>query len=325
MRLHDKRRMPRIFGSLLLAFLLCVLGAATFWLVRTPEWERRAPVVSVLPPELVERSGFPPSEAVTCGACHQEIFQEWAESQHAHANRLVSKEEDGPAFNPGRSYHEGLLTTRVFQRWRNFLVRQTGPEGNAETFQAVSVIGVTPLIQYLTPFPGGRLQVINPAYDPAKGDWFDTFSGEERLAHEWGFWRNRSHNWNSQCAACHMTDFQKNYNIPSDSYRSTWKAMGISCSQCHGSMENHLKNPQAPVAKMTDRQIFSSCGSCHSRREDLTGKFRPGEDFDDHYRLILPDLTDTFYPDGQVRDENFNMASFVGSKMRVCPLTSGDW
>ena len=61
--------------------------------------------------------------------------------------------------------------------------------------RAVAVIGVSPLIQYLTPFPGGRLQVINPAYAPKTGDWFDIYKGEPRGPHEWGFWKNGDMNW----------------------------------------------------------------------------------------------------------------------------------
>ncbi len=69
---------------------------------------------------------------------------------------------------------------------------------------------------------------------------------------------------------------------------------------------------------------MASCASCHSRREELTGQFHPGEKFDDHYRLTLPDLSDTYFPDGQVRDENFEYASFLGSKMGHAGVTCLD-
>ncbi len=295
--------------------VLIALAAGIWWTTRTPAWERFAPVASVLPDDLRARSEFPPAEALSCKACHLAEFEAWMESQHAHANRLVSEAQDQAAFTPPRSFHEGLLKTDVSKRWKTFLVTQTGPGPETSYHQAVAVIGVAPLIQYLTPFPGGRLQTINPAYDPVRKDWFDTFGGEERLAHEWGFWKNQGLNWNSQCAFCHTTDFRKNYDIATDSYASTWTAMGISCSQCHGPMDAHVANPQLPVPERTERQVMSNCASCHARREELTGDFRPGRDFDDHYRLVLPDLTDTYHPDGQVRDENFEYASFITSKM----------
>jgi tetratricopeptide (TPR) repeat protein len=293
-----------------LFFLLA--GGLVWWQSLPGEWQRLTP--EVLPPHLLKASQFPPAEALACRTCHEEEFKEWETSQHAHANRLVSFRQDAPAFNPRRSFREGLLDTTVFQDWRDFVMRQIGPDGLESLHQAVAVIGIEPLIQYLTPFPGGRLQVFNPAYDPARGDWFDVFAGEDRQAHEWGFWKNQGMNWNSQCAACHMTSFEKNFDFMANRYSSTWQAMGISCTQCHGEMPGHAENPDAPVS-MSESQVFSNCISCHSRREELTGAFRPGEDYHDHYQLTLPDLTDIYFADGQVRDENFEAASFLGSKM----------
>ena len=303
--------------------LVLVIGGGAWWVLRIPEWERTVPVSSVLPRELVKRSEFPPAGARDCKTCHAQQFEEWSQSQHAHANRLVNPVQDAPAFNPTRTYKEGLLTTEVSEKWGRFIVSQTGPGGTPSFHRAAAVIGVEPLIQYLTPFPGGRLQVINPAYDPKKGDWFDIFQGEPRGPHEWGFWKNGGMNWNSRCAYCHTTGFEKNYDSTTDSYASTWDAMGISCAQCHGDLEGHAKNPKVPV-KLKPEHAMASCASCHARREELTGKFRPGENFDEHFRVALPDLTDIYHPDGQVRDENFEYGSFLTSKMGHAGITCLD-
>lgn len=313
----------RRIWPLLWGILGLTIGGLVLWVLSPPEWRRLAPVEDVLTPELMRASAFPPADALACKGCHEAEFEDWSSSQHAHANRLVSFDRDRPAFIPSRTFREGLLTTEVFARWNDFLVRQKGPDGQTSIHPAVAVIGVEPLTQYLAPFPGGRLQVINPAYDPAKKDWFDIYQGEQRQIHEWGFWKNQGMNWNSQCAYCHMTSYEKNYNVVTDSYASTWKAMGISCTQCHGPMEGHAANPQAP-ARWNPAQIMSSCAACHSRREELTGRFHPGEDFHDHFRLELPNLTDTYHPDGQVRDENFEYASFLGSKMGRAGVTCLD-
>lgn len=309
-----------LFLPVLLVLAMCGL---TWWWLSPPEWRRLSPVETVLTPELVRASAFPSSDALACRKCHEAEFEEWRNSQHARANRLVSRERDRSAFTPARTFHEGLLTTEVFTHWNDLVVRQSGPDGRTSAHQAVAVIGVGPLIQYLTPFPGGRLQVINPAYDPRKGDWFDVHEGEPRQAHEWGFWKNQAMNWNSQCAYCHMTSYEKNYNVAADSYASTWKAMGISCTQCHGPMDGHASNPEVP-ARWNTAQIMSSCAACHSRREELTGKFHPGDDFNDHFRLEIPNLSETYYPDGQVREENFEYASFLGSKMGHAGVTCLD-
>ncbi|MEI6179083.1 MAG: multiheme c-type cytochrome, partial [Verrucomicrobiota bacterium] len=297
--------MPSVFrsASLIAGAVALVIGGLAWWILRPPAWERAVPVSSVLPRALAARSGFPPADALTCKPCHREQYEDWSRSQHAHANRLVNPLMDGPAFNNARMFHEGLLTTEVSEKWNRLIVRQTGPDGIPAFHRAVAVIGVEPLIQYLAPFPRGRLQVINPAYDPKKRDWFDIYKSEPRQAHEWGFWKNPGMNWNSQCAYCHTTGFEKNHDAATDSYSSTWKAMGISCSQCHRPQECRATNPKAPT-RLSPQQSVAVCASCHSRREELTGKFHPGETFDDHFRVTLPDLTDIYHSDGQIRDED---------------------
>ena len=311
------------FLLLIIGAVALVLGGLAWWALRTPDWERAVPVSSVLPRELAARSGFPPADARECKRCHLAEFNEWGASQHAHANRLVNPLQDGPAFNSTRTFREGLLATTVSEKWNRLIVQQTGPDGIPSTHRAVAVIGVEPLIQYLTPFPGGRLQVINPAYDPKKGDWFDIYKGEPRGPHEWGFWKNGGMNWNSRCAYCHTTGFEKNYAAATDSYASTWKAMGISCEQCHGPLDGHAASPKVPV-RLNPQQAMASCASCHARREGLTGKFRAGERFDEHFRVALPDLTDLYFPDGQVRDEDFEYGSFLTSKMGHAGITCLD-
>ena len=308
---------------LVVGMVALLFGAIVWWLMRPPEWERDAPPSGVLPRCLLQKSTFPPADALACKPCHLAQFEDWKSSQHAHANRLVSPLLDGPAFNPTRTFKEGLLTTEVSEKWNRLIVSQTGPSGTPSFHHAVAVIGVEPLTQYLSPFRGGRLQVLNPAYDPKKRDWFDIYKGEPRQAHEWGFWKNQGMNWNSQCAYCHTTRFEKNYDIATDSYSSTWEAMGISCAQCHGSMDGHAAKPKVPV-RLAPQQAMASCASCHSRREELTGKFHPGDTYDDHFRLTLPDLTDIYHADGQVRDEDFEYASFLTSKMGKAGITCLD-
>ena len=56
----------------------------------------------------------------------------------------------------------------------------------------------------------------------------------------------------------------------------------------------------------------------------MTGPCRPGEAFADHYSLLIVDDTDTYYPDGQVKEEDFEYAAFLGSKMHAAGVTCLD-
>jgi predicted CXXCH cytochrome family protein len=57
------------------------------------------------------------------------------------------------------------------------------------------------------------------------------------------------------------------------------------------------------------------CGSCHTRRGELTGRFRPGDAYLDHFDPVLPSGTGVFYADGQVREEDFEFVPFMLSYM----------
>jgi predicted CXXCH cytochrome family protein len=63
------------------------------------------------------------------------------------------------------------------------------------------------------------------------------------------------------------------------------------------------------------KRAMETCAPCHARNELLTGRLHPGADYNDHYRLTLPTEANVFYPDGQVRDEDFNYTSLLTSRM----------
>ena len=127
------------------------------------------------------------------------------------------------------------------------------------------------------------------------------------------------------CATCHNTRLRKNYDERTDSYRTGMAEMGVGCEACHGPMADHnawqAKHPNQSgdltVRKITRGEMFSACGQCHARRAELTGDFRPGENFFDHHQLTIPDETDLFYPDGQVREEDYEFTVFLGSRMHA--------
>ena len=179
------------------------------------------------------------------------------------------------------------------------------------------MIGVAPLVQYLAAFPGGRLQVLNLAFDPAKKDWFDAQAPEVRRPDDWSHWQNRGMTWNAQCAFCHMTNLRKGYDSKADLYRTTWDAMGIACAQCHGSMDRHIAQPnnKTLLTNLSVQQMIDNCASCHARREELTGNFHAGENLPTitaSRLLIWPDCTT---PMVRPKEEDFEFGSFSMSRM----------
>lgn len=256
-----------------------------------------------------------------CLACHADIVESWSHSHHAKANRPVNPDVDDPVFEAG---DELTVASRRydFHKKGSELVMSVYREGEEPVDHPfVGVIAYDPLIQYLSPAEGGRFQTASAAYDPKAKEWFYVFD-DVREPGEWGHWQGQGMNWNANCAYCHMTDYEKNYDPISHSYDSQWLRQGISCVQCHGGVEAHLRDPeQLPNTLLGHREgneklIESSCASCHSRRQQLTpDEFKPGERYEDHFTLTLPVHAGVYYPDGQIRDEVFVYASFEHSRM----------
>jgi Flp pilus assembly protein TadD len=262
-------------------------------------------------------------KSATCQSCHPIEFQQWASSHHALTERPISGDLDRSAFDPPRRIVEPARTSEVRVAEGKFEIVTTGLGSSNEVFVPGRVIGIAPLRQFLIAAPGGRFQSTELAFDPHAGDWFDVYGKENRQPGEWGHWTGRGMTWNSMCAACHNTRLRKNYHSATDSYTTAMAEMGVGCEACHGPLaahnawqQQHPKQNGDPTIKPLSRdQMFDVCGSCHARRAELTGDFKPGDRFFDHYIVSVPDETETFYPDGQIHEEDYEFSSFLGSEM----------
>ncbi len=245
--------------------------------------------------------------SASCRECHREIFQAWQDTDHALANRPVDPVGDAGALASFRP-----------------------PAGIGSGRPPEFVLGHRPLWQPLIAAEGGRWQPHELAFDPAKREWFNVFGREERQPGEWGHWTGRGMNWNSMCAHCHMTGYQKNYEAAGDSYRSSWVEHGVGCIQCHGPTKTGHGKPGTKASVPAepfygDRQkMMQTCAPCHARNEQLTLDFQPGDAYADHYRLALPLEPGVFYPDGQQRDEDFTWTSLQLSRMGHAGVTCLD-
>ncbi|GAB4327133.1 MAG: tetratricopeptide repeat protein [Bacteroidales bacterium] len=224
------------------------------------------------------------------------------------------------------------LTHRAYRRGNEFFLDTDGPDGQIQSYKVDYVFGYYPLQQYLIRFPGGRYQVAALNWSSLHNKWYymadSVYAGEEVNAGNWLHWTRQSQNWNSMCADCHSTNLKKNYNPQNDTYNTTWSDIDVGCEACHGAGSRHIEwaglskeeQKKDPTAGLTVRtaeqdpvQYPFLCARCHSRRialDDAT----PGYDL---YNHTLPELPAPphWYPDGQVRDEDYVFASFIQSKM----------
>lgn len=261
--------------------------------------------------------------SLSCQECHPQDYEKWRYSHHALAERELIPAIDRTAFDPPKKFKHGSQFSEARINQGVYEIVTKGKDGSLKPFKVERVFGVSPLRQFIIKDELGRFQVTELAVDSNTGEWFDVYGDEDRQPGEWGHWTGRGMTWNSMCAVCHNTRFIKNYNPDTDSYDSKRAETGVGCESCHGALLAHniwqKKNPNRKgdpeIVKFTTNQWVSVCGSCHSRRSDLNGNFKPGNDFFDHFILSIPDETDIYYPDGQVHDEDFELAAFFSSKM----------
>jgi hypothetical protein len=271
--------------------------------------------------------------STSCGECHPLEYEKWASSHHGLAERAISAQEDRGAFEPTRTFKAGSQTNETRIKDDQCQIVTLGFKTNVEAYASERVIGVEPVRQFLAAGTGGRWQTLEVSYDPKSNQWFDVYGDEDRRPGEWGHWTGRGMNWNSMCADCHNTRLRKNYDEVTDSYHTTMDERAVSCDACHTGLAEHIiwqkkhrnskaKDPTLP--RLAPAQVLDLCGSCHARRENITGNFMPGDSFFDHYQLQIPGDTEDWYADGQVHNEDYEFASFLGSKMHERGVTCMD-
>ena len=267
----------------------------------------------------------------TCARCHAEQVRQWTGSDHDRAMQRAAEETVLGDFNDAAFTRLGV-TTRFFRRDGKFFVNAEGPDGVFRDYQIQYTFGVEPLQQYLVKLPGGRLQVLRVSWDTRRKRWFYVAPidvPDERL--EPGdplHWTGIGQNWNTMCAECHSTNLQKNFDLASNSYHTTYAEIDVSCEACHGPGSLHVELAESHslfwdrrlgygLAKLkggTSQRQIESCAPCHSRRSPIHPNYHAGEHFLDYYNpsLLEPGL---YYPDGQILDEVYVYGSFLQSKM----------
>lgn len=284
---------------------------------------------TVLPADAIVTAQYVGS--ASCAACHAVQHKLWTGSDHDRAMELASDQSVLGDFNDQAFTHRGL-TTRFFRRDGKFMVNAEGPDGKLHDYVIKYTFGVRPLQQYMVEFPDGRVQVLREAWDTEKKQWFfvspPDVTDERILPGDPLHWTGIAQNWNTTCADCHSTNVHKNYDATTNTYRTSFTEIDVSCEECHGPASAHvelagrwspfwdrrlgyglvsLKNKNSDVT-------LEMCAKCHARRYQVHEDFRPGQPFLDFYEPSLLS-TGLYHADGQILDEVYEYSSFLQSKM----------
>jgi len=268
----------------------------------------------------------------SCKECHKREDDLWVGSHHDLAMDTASAETVLGNFDNIEYQHNGK-THRMFRKDGKYYINTNGPAGEFRDFQVAYTFGFTPLQQYLVPFAGGKLQCLPIAWDTENKRWFhlgDTvYKGDNIKPDNWLYWTNQAQNWNGMCADCHSTALKKNYDPATDSFKTTWSEIDVSCEACHGPASAHIEWANLPegsrpadvntglivwTRNLDNKELLNVCARCHSRRA-IMGDYDHNND--DLLNYMIPHLITTpiYHTDGQILEEDYEYASFTQSKM----------
>ena len=170
--------------------------------------------------------------AEKCAQCHQEQYDEWLASGHAHKLRTVEEARLAGLPKPDYVEWDDILFVIGGYRWK---ARYIGKDGYIITQSADGAI---------------------------KGE--NQFNLETRKFVDYHAGEKKAYN----CGRCHTTGYNPEGNqMGLEGLVGTWALRNIQCEACHGPGSEH-----AATGDKTKIQVDESpelCGKCHSRGDDM--------------------------------------------------------
>ncbi|MFZ2087280.1 MAG: multiheme c-type cytochrome, partial [Desulfobaccales bacterium] len=187
----------------------------------------------------------------SCIECHAKFYHLWSNSRHGLAMQPYTPELATAQLTPqDKDLVIGKYRYRADIGPKAGWVLETGPQGKKNKYPIVHVLGGKNVYYFLTPLERGRLQTLPVAYDVRTKQWFDTAASGVRHfgsgpSAEPVHWKEWSYTFNTACFNCHVSQLSSNYDLKTDTYRTTWAEPGINCETCHGPSKEHNEVLQA--------------------------------------------------------------------------------
>ncbi|MGB6553654.1 MAG: tetratricopeptide repeat protein [Candidatus Binataceae bacterium] len=345
----------RYHAWLLAPIIACVVAVAILTRGRR---EHGSPAFSSTTPPVLEAKFV---GAAQCATCHEQENALWRGSHHQLAMLPATNSSVLGNFNRA-SFNNNGVTSTFYRKGEKFMVNTDGPDGALHDYEIKYTFGVYPLQQFLIPMPGGRLQALGIAWDTrpkARGGqrWFFLYPGQKITYQDTRHWTGIDQNWNYMCADCHSTNLRKDYDAGTRTFSTSYSEIDVACEACHGPGSNHVAwakkrgdlktfanegltialdersgvgwpidpmtgNARRSSPRQSEREI-QTCARCHARRGQIHEDYVHGQPVGDDYRVALLD-EDHYFPDGQIKEEDYEYGSFIQSRMFAAGVTCSD-
>jgi predicted CXXCH cytochrome family protein len=216
----------------------------------------------------------------SCASCHRDAYDAWTGSHHQLALLTPDSAESVGAFDAPDLITGGDRTEfRSADRNPAAAMAMADANGEHREFEITYAIGVFPLQQYVVRYAPGLQQIPPLAWDtrdPADGGdrWFHLYAEDPPAPGSTLHWTGDLFNFESQCAECHVTGFEKQFDRSRGTYASRWAEAGVGCEACHGRGSRHVAwAQQAPDAHASD----GKAGSRYDQQKGLEVTLDGGE------------------------------------------------
>ena len=267
----------------------------------------------------------------SCRECHEHFYDLWESSFHGRAMMDFSSSFALDCLSPCDSFiTSGKDAYKyVLKKNKGYVIERS----SGHAYPIRHVLGGKYLYYFMTPMDKGKLQTLPLGYDVKNKEWFDITSSNVRVHHDITDealpWTDRRYTFNTACFSCHVSQLSTQYDIDSDSYKTTWLEPGINCETCHGPAEKHnrvfleaektgIKPDSIYLRTFTQEKGYSAdivnatCSYCHAKSISITPEYILGEEFFQHFDLVGPEHPD-FYADGRDLGENYTYSTWLMS------------
>jgi predicted CXXCH cytochrome family protein len=207
-----------------------------------------------------------------CGTCHMEAHIAWKDSLHPTKMRVAnvaSMEGDwdtDPVITVG---NDVPITVMLSKDGNDYTVDLDG-EGT-HVYVVDYVLGGEGWMQQYLVTIGSSRYVLPIQWNIGSGEWVAYSSGDwyDDAGEPLAIAKDKS--WDLNCAACHVTGFDVEFNQTSGEWIASWEELGVGCEACHGPGSLHITPPDGGTRSEYIWSTVDStqCGSCHNRGQSV--------------------------------------------------------
>jgi predicted CXXCH cytochrome family protein len=207
-----------------------------------------------------------------CGTCHMEAHNAWKDSLHPTKMRIanVASVEGDWDTDPVITIGDDVdVTVHLSKDGNEFSVDLDG-QGTHVYIVDFVLGGESWMQQYLVTIGSSRY-VLPIQWNVDSGelvgystsDWYADTGEPKTIA--------KDTSWDLNCAACHVTGFDVEYNETSGEWVASWEELGVGCEACHGPGSLHITPPDGGTRSeyIWSTVDSSECGACHNRGQSL--------------------------------------------------------